>query len=111
MSAGGASVGVLVSQGAGKITLTARFCGARSVLGAVGAAGSAVAAIVIINSAKGAARARINFMNASLFDATTSCQEEGSAPVVESGNKSGTSGKWQCSLHAHTEGLFMRRKR
>ncbi len=74
------------------MTLMDRLCGARSVLGAVGAAGSAAAEIVIITSATGTARARIDFINASLFDATTSCQEEGSASVEEINIKSGTSG-------------------
>lgn len=73
MSAAGASVGALVSQGAGKITLMGRPCGARSVLGAVGAAGSAAAEIVIITSATGTAKALIDSITASLFDATTSC--------------------------------------
>lgn len=92
MSAAGASVGVRVSQGAGKITLTGRLWGACSVLGAVEATGSAAAEIVIITSATGTARVRIDFINASLFDATTSCQEDGSAPVEEMEIESGTSG-------------------
>jgi hypothetical protein len=56
VSTGVASVGALVSQGAGKITLTGRLWGASSVLDAVGAAGSATAEIVIITSATGTAR-------------------------------------------------------
>jgi len=45
----------------------------------VEAPGSAAAEIVIITSATGTARVRIDFINASLFDATTPHQEDGSA--------------------------------
>lgn len=111
MSTGVASVGALVSQGAGKITLTGRLWGASSVLGAVGGGRIGHSGDCHHHQRDRHCQIRIDFINCLPLRRDNVLSGRWFGSVGEREKKSGTSGNWLCSLHAHTEGLFMRRKR